>query len=500
MKWAWLLIVLSFIVPLAACSGGGDDANGDAGSDDDDDDDDDDNDDDDNDDDDNDNNDDDDDNNNDDNDNDDNDNNDDDNDTVTPTPIPQVTDELEREVIIHGTNYMGLEFGWYNQTPEDFEQIAAWGFTHVRLPISWRFMEPEEGVWDPSYLTEKVEPVLDMIHAAGLKAVPDMHQWQWCRRFGGNGAPDWACPDEMYPEGYVGMLIFAADFWDRGLDRHWRDAWELTWDYLADHPAVWGWDLFNEPWAGVRGLLPSFERHTLADFYQELYDLLRTYDEEAWVFLEPNIFAALLPSYLPPITGERLIFSPHLYTGLTSLDGIGYWFPESYFDFDMRKADGDRARTGYPLVTGEFGVTKGAPDNIRWLRDAVGYHDEYMFGEIVWCYWKSDGGWSLLNADGSEYTPYTDLLLRPYPRAVPGHIEAFGFDFDTGVFELTYRESDTTSDELLVFVPERHFPDGFTVTSSDPLGTWTQSYDPQTQVLTIVHDPDMATHTITVTP
>jgi len=65
---------------------------------------------------------------------------------------------------------------------------------------------------------------------------------------------------------------------------------------------------------------------------------------------------------------------------------------------------------------------------------------------------------------------------------------------------LTYRESDTTSDELLVFVPERHFPDGFTVTSSDPLGTWTQSYDPQTQVLTIVHDPDMATHTITVTP
>jgi len=443
------------------------------------------------------------DNDNDDNDNDDDNDNNDDNDNDNDddddaTPIPMVTDELGREVVIHGVNYMGLEFGWYDHQPEDFQRIAEWGFTHVRLPFSWRYMEPEPGVWDASYLTDRVAPVLDMIHDAGLRAVPDMHQWQWCSSFGGNGAPDWTC-EGLYEENLWGLMQYAADFWTGELHEHWAAAWELTWQELAGHPAVWAWDLFNEPWAGLNSFLPTFERDTLTAYYQTLYDTLRLYDAESWVFLEPSMVSATLPSYLEPIAGEKLIYSPHLYTGFTSFDEVGYWFPPAMFDFDMRKSDRVRARLGYPLVSGESGVTTCAEGALDWMRDAAAAHDAYLYGEITWCYWKSDCSWSLLYADGTEKIEFLYHLLRPYPRAVAGHIETYGFDPETSLFTLTFTNTAATG-ETLIFASDRHYPEGFTVACTDPEGSWSSTYDEATHVLAVITAPDVPTHTITVSP
>ena len=84
----------------------------------------------------------------------------DDDDTVEDLGYVPILDEEGRTLILHGCNYMGMEFGWFEHTPEDFERIAGWGFNVVRLPIAWHYLEPEQGIWDISYLEEIVEPVI----------------------------------------------------------------------------------------------------------------------------------------------------------------------------------------------------------------------------------------------------------------------------------------------------------------------------------------------------
>jgi endoglycosylceramidase len=65
-----------------------------------------------------------------------------------------------------------------------------------------------------------------------------------------------------------------------------------------------------------------------------------------------------------------------------------------------------------------------------------------------------------------------DVLARPYPRAIAGTPRHFGFDRDTGAFELAYstRPPDGTADaggsETEVLLPERHYRKGYVVGAS----------------------------------
>lgn len=421
-----------------------------------------------------------------------------DDDTAAEYVTPHVKDAQGREMILHGVNYMGLEYGGFNHTQEDYDRIAAWGFTHVRLPISWRYMETEPGVWDDAYLLETVQADLDMAEAAGIKVILDMHQWQWCAAFGGNGCPDWTCVG-LYPDSYIGQMQFAADFWAGDLHEHWAQAWELTWEHLSDHPAVWGYDLFNEPWAGVYSILPAFDLEVLTPFYESLIATLRGYDEESWVLIEPQMTRDFYPTFLQPIDDEKVIYAPHNYTCFTGFGGVGYWCGKAWMKRDKRIIDRQRQKLVMPTVIGEFGITTNADGVEAYMHDTTTLHDRWALGEFVWVYNRDDTGWGLLYHNGDEKPFYLDYLIRPYPRAVAGHIESYGFDFDTGEFQLTYSNTEAAGDTL-IFVPERHYPSGVNVSSTDPAGLWSYSYDEDAQVLSYTHDPASLQHTITIQP
>jgi len=411
---------------------------------------------------------------------------------------PHFTDDLGREVIVHGVNYMGLEYGGFNHSQEDYDRIAAWGFTHVRLPVSWKYMEPEPGVWTTDYLTETVAGDLDMAQNAGLQVILDMHQWQWCSAFGGNGSPDWAC-EGLYPAGIMGMMMYAADFWYGDLHEHWAQAWRLTWETIGDHPAIWGYDLFNEPWAGLYTILPAFELEVLQPFYEGLIADLREAGGEQWALIEPQMSRDFLPLYLQPFEDEKTGYAPHLYTCQTAIAGVGYWCGEFFVEQDMRMTDKQRRRLGMPTLVGEFGITTDAEGLEEWMHDSVAAHDRYGYSETVWCYHRDDAGWGLLYADGTEKEFYLRYLLRPYPRAVAGHIESYEFDFDSREFTLTFTDGDAQGDTE-IFVPARHYPAGFTVASGDPTGDWSYAYDEESQVLTYSAEPNANGHTVTISP
>ncbi len=63
-----------------------------------------------------------------------------------------IIDEDGFYVLLRGADYMGMEFGWFGHSEEDFARMASWGFNVVRLPIGWAYIEPEESKINEDYL------------------------------------------------------------------------------------------------------------------------------------------------------------------------------------------------------------------------------------------------------------------------------------------------------------------------------------------------------------
>lgn len=144
-----------------------------------------------------------------------------------------ILDAAGRQVILRGLQHHELQDVDYigrEVLPEDYPLIASWGFTVLRMAISWSRIEPERGSYDSAYLDEIITD-MDRAHNAGLTVILEWHQDLWARcsqdedsemRPNANGAPDWTCPEDF----------------------------EFS---LLGH-----WDLFDRLWANEDGLMDSF--------------------------------------------------------------------------------------------------------------------------------------------------------------------------------------------------------------------------------------------------
>jgi hypothetical protein len=78
-----------------------------------------------------------------------------------------------------------------SKAPEHFSRLAAWGFTFIRLQITWEAVEHAgPGIYDDEYLIY----LLKLIRYAkkyNINVFIDPHQDVWSRFTGGSGAPAW---------------------------------------------------------------------------------------------------------------------------------------------------------------------------------------------------------------------------------------------------------------------------------------------------------------------
>lgn len=188
----------------------------------------------------------------------------------------RLRDAHGRHRVLHGINLVakggpdddgdfaekGFAGSW---TAEDIDDLAARGFTLVRLGVIWAAVEPHPGAYDDGYL-DWVRAQLDLIHDAGMLAVLDAHQDLYSQRFG-DGAPHWATltdqpfePTELWSDAYLSSVAVheALDaFWRDdpgpggvGLQQRFAAMWAHVAARLGSHPAVAGYDLLNEPAPG----------------------------------------------------------------------------------------------------------------------------------------------------------------------------------------------------------------------------------------------------------
>jgi len=441
-----------------------------------------------------------------------------------------VTDADGRAVVLHGLNVDGdaKTDGLPSITHEEVLQLSAeYGFNHARYLIFWSRIEPEQGVYDDAYLDE-VETWLDWLDEAGIKVVLDMHQDCWGASIyqlhhddpaccGVNGAPLWATITDgephTQPDGFWSLCYISADvirafdnFWDYDthpeLQDHYAAMWAHVVERLANHPAVIGYDIMNEPWEGSLVTdQEAFDTTLYHAFLQRMIDAIRSVDADGWVFYEPRAFGPnqAEPSWLPrlddPRNGDpRLVYYPHFYPVAyeTGYDPGSDDYIDRWQEYRIEEMEAQQA----PVIVGEYSTLPCDDEEERqtYFARMNAMLDQTTSG---WAFWDRGLIHATLN-DGE--TEVIDYLVRPYPRAVAGQPLEYGFDLDTGVFTLTFESRAKVEGVTEIFVPAARYPDGWALDVSDADGSWAHSWDETAQLLYVMVDPDTDSHTITITP
>ncbi len=179
-------------------------------------------------------------------------------------------DQHGRQVLLNGVNLVNKnpEEGYIGpEGVEEFKNFRKWGFNVIRLGVIWDGLEPEPGVYNEAYL-KKIEEQIEWAKDNNLFVFLDMHQDLFSVKFS-DGAPEWATLDEgeehitgaVWSDSY---LISPAvqkswdNFWANkpvsdgmGVQDHYAKAVQHLAKRYINNPAVIGFDIMNEPFAGT---------------------------------------------------------------------------------------------------------------------------------------------------------------------------------------------------------------------------------------------------------
>jgi endoglycosylceramidase len=440
-----------------------------------------------------------------------------------------LTDAQGRALILHGINSSSSakdpatgHLPWVTEA-DVRQETVAWGFNFVRLLIFWDGIEPERGVYDEAYL-DAVEERVRWYTDNGAHVMLDMHQDVYGHAVGGNGAPEWATETGL-PPGFTldfpGMpwwvknidpsVIGAfVNFWryreHQYLQDHYIAAWQKVALRFKDNPGVIAYDLMNEPHAGdlTKALGFTFESSWLIGLYDRLIPAIRAVDNDKWIAFEPQSLAvnfgvrSRLPFVNDARDGERkLAYAPHMYPFFLH-EGVAYNLTDQ-----LQMRDWNRNRTAElnlqqtPLIVGEFGGSDSTPGFDLFLQDTLAMFDTMG---ASWAWWANDpGSWGLIDGNGNEM-PKVNQLVRPYPRAIAGEPVRFGFDPKTKMFELVFDGKADVSGETEIFIPRRHYPNGWALQVSEASGAWQSRWDEERQILFLTFSEKNIRHDVRVVP
>ena len=346
------------------------------------------------------------------------------------------------------------------QGPAEWEALKAEGVVTVRLLVFWDGIEPEPGRLDAAYL-EYVRAKVDEIAAAGLLVTLDMHQDLFCQRYS-NGAPLWACPDDIPYEpvtpwflNYLSPAVTGAfdRFWsDAELQGHLVAAWAALGAAVADQPAVVAFEPMNEPWPG--SLQPEvFERGPLSAFYLQVIEAL---DVEA-----PGRLYVLEPAVTRQLTGrtwltlpERadLVYGPHFYhTQIEQGGGYQARHQPSVVE-EVRRLAADARGLGWPLLLGEYGGDVHVEGFALYLEHLEAELERVGASSALWEHAHDDGGFALYDAAG-RLKPGMRPFLRPYALAVPGRRLQEAFDAAAACHTLRWAPTPDAAGPIELRVP-----------------------------------------------
>lgn len=390
------------------------------------------------------------------------------------------------------------------------KELAENGFNIVRLGMIWDAVEPEPYKYDEEYL-DRVEKVANLCEKYGIYFYLDMHQDLFYGEKGlaGDGAPKWACITDGAEFKPVKIVWAEGYFWgkatQRAFDAFWKnesingvplqtyfcDMWKHVAERFKDHPALFGFDVFNEPYPGTEGgkvfrkliggvaktvigdkrvklsfmakqlfgknvigclepfadyslfrkatsgaddIIKKFDEGFYSEFLNRTATAIREVTDNGIIMMENSYYSNLgIPYSTPAVTvnGKReknLCFAPHAYDIMVDT-------PEYKYASDTRVGGifdehrRSQERLDVPLLVGEWG---GTSDGTEWL-----HHIDYLLNKFNGYQW-SNTYWAYYN--GILNDPIMSRLRRTVPIAVTGRIDNMNWDKDNKIYTLKYTQ------------------------------------------------------------
>ena len=277
-------------------------------------------------------------------------------------------------------------------TEDDIETLHRWGATMARFQIMRRFLAVEDNQDLPEYWAwidkrlDNLEDVLGWAHARGMKICIDLHSFP-----GGLRASD--RETNMF------------------FDERWTDAFVETWRRIVTrvkgHPAIYGYDLINEP------KQTTFAPISYWEVQRRAAEAIRAIDPDTAIVVESNMAASAGTfRYLSPLAMDNVIYQIHFYgpmefthQGVASYarkqkGEIPFWpDPSKGWDRDYIRKAVKQARVFQEkhkcrIYVGEFSAVGYAPGADQWIRDAIAVFEEYGWD---WTYhaFREWAGWSV---------------------------------------------------------------------------------------------------------
>jgi endoglycosylceramidase len=437
---------------------------------------------------------------------------------------PRLRDELGREVILRGYNaggrakmapYLPFDLAAGETVAQGadryFGRIASLGANVVRLVFSWEAYEPTRGNYDAAYLA-RYEAMLDAADARGIAVIVDFHQDVFASPFCGDGFPLWALGpiphgaphyDCKFP--YWSLPAFnPLSPTSAGFDRLWNDrdglqgAMEAMWrrvaSEFAEHPAVAGFEIMNEPGAGSVGNA-RLDAEVLPAFYERMGRAIREVAGDVPIFWDTRIGATGVPEGLRPPAIPGAVFAPHYYEQMIAI-GVPV-VRTDVITRDLRATFAPTETWGMPVLLGEFGVPNGNLAKAGYLDTVLDLVDDLRGHATMWdaslspTLWNSED-FSVFDASGREQS-WVPRVVRAYPRAVAGRIVRFRWEFDTKRFDLEVASATVGTTE--VYLPRRHLG---TVPRITITGGATYNFDSARELL-LISAPAGSAYVLTVT-
>ncbi|MBE5871191.1 MAG: glycoside hydrolase family 5 protein [Lachnospiraceae bacterium] len=306
---------------------------------------------------------------------------------------------------------------------EDIEQISAYGFDHVRLPIDYEVFETEDGEKKEEGFA-RVHEVIGWCEKRNLPIILDLHK-AYGYDFNDAGDDDKnrlfhdAAVQERFLElwrriagEFSGCKTVAfellnevvedknADSWNELIDRAVGEIRKITKDTIIIYGGI-QWNSANT----IRFLKPPADENIIFTFH--FYEpLVFTHQWAHWMPVMEKIGTMNYPDKM-----ERYIEASEILGGQgesvlrSGQEEMGIDYLREMVNIAVSSAKEKKAS----LYVGEFGVIDQAPqeDTLRWFRDTMKVFEENNIGCALWTYKNMDFG---LNEE--HYDPIRKEMLK----------------------------------------------------------------------------------------
>lgn len=417
-----------------------------------------------------------------------------------------IYDQYQRVRVFHGVNLVNKGFPWYPTVLLDINNIKemkSWGFNTIRLGVMWSGVEPQENVYNQTYI-DIIATILTNLEENGIYAIIDLHQDVLSTRYClYDGFPSWfinysnntsiehsfpwplawdninPCPyDRSWAKNYFSEECGNAfqNLYDNynGM----RNKFEIYWRNLAKilkNKNILGYEIINEPFPGNIYKKPSLllpgigGKESLQPFYDIIATALHEEDSNHIVFYEPVTWGmilngTLLGSGFNQVPGgkkyqNKSIFSFHYYC---------WWFNGNGTEIEKITCDKMFGPKVFKQVMNDIDLIGGSAMLTEWGQGCQPYNnlyeecdsimnlaDEYYMSWTEW-YWSGAlmDNWNVTDSS-------IQIFSRTYAQSIAGIPIKMNFNSQNKSFQLIYNiQIINNSTTIIYYNKQIHYPNG----------------------------------------